>query len=73
MSWGTETTVRLLSIDTPESKHLDRPVECLGAEATAFTKSLLAPGGMPSSCPATSPGRIFTGARWWGCARTGAW
>lgn len=41
---GTETTVRLLNIDTPETKHPDQPVECLGAEATDFTKSLLAPG-----------------------------
>lgn len=41
---GTETTVRLLNIDTPETKHPDKPVECLGVEATEFTKSLLAPG-----------------------------
>ncbi|MDQ0096048.1 thermonuclease family protein [Paeniglutamicibacter psychrophenolicus] len=41
---GTETTVRLLNIDTPETKHPDKPVQCLGAEATEFTKSLLAPG-----------------------------
>lgn len=41
---GTDTTVRLLNIDTPETKHPDKPVECLGQEATDFTQSLLAPG-----------------------------
>ncbi|RAX49893.1 hypothetical protein DQ353_06935 [Arthrobacter sp. AQ5-05] len=41
---GSETTVRLLNIDTPETKHPDKPVECLGTEATDFTESLLAPG-----------------------------
>ena len=41
---GTETTVRLLNIDTPETKHPDKPVECLGLEATEYTKTLLAPG-----------------------------
>ncbi|PQZ92331.1 hypothetical protein CQ018_12580 [Arthrobacter sp. MYb227] len=41
---GTDTTVRLLNIDTPETKHPDKPVECLGQEATDFTESLLAPG-----------------------------
>lgn len=41
---GAETTVRLLNVDTPETKHPDKPVQCLGAEATDYTKSLLAPG-----------------------------
>lgn len=41
---GTETTVRLLNIDTPETKHPDKPDQCLGPEATELTKSLLAPG-----------------------------
>ncbi len=41
---GEATTVRLLNIDTPETKHPDKPVECLGAEATEFTESLLSPG-----------------------------
>jgi micrococcal nuclease len=41
---GAETTIRLLNIDTPETKHPDKPVQCLGVEATDYTKSLLAPG-----------------------------
>ncbi|WP_411732414.1 thermonuclease family protein [Paeniglutamicibacter sp.] len=41
---GAETTIRLLNVDTPETKHPDQPVQCLGAEATDYTKSLLAPG-----------------------------
>lgn len=41
---GTDTTVRFLNIDTPETKHPEKPVECLGQEATEFTQSLLAPG-----------------------------
>jgi micrococcal nuclease len=40
---GTER-VRLIGIDTPETKKPDTPVECFGLEATAFTQSLLAPG-----------------------------
>lgn len=41
---GAETTIRLLNIDTPETKHPDKPVQCLGVEAADYTKSLLAPG-----------------------------
>lgn len=41
---GKETTVRLLNIDTPETKAPDRPVQCLGNEATTFTESMLRPG-----------------------------
>jgi micrococcal nuclease len=41
---GERTRVRLLNIDTPESVAEDRPVECLGQEASDFTKDLLAPG-----------------------------
>ncbi len=36
--------VRLIGIDTPETKHPDKPVECFGPEATRFTESLLADG-----------------------------
>ncbi len=35
-------TVRLLGVDTPETRHPDRPVECYGPEATAFTDARLA-------------------------------
>lgn len=31
-------TVRLLGVDTPETKHPDRPVGCYGPEAAAFTE-----------------------------------
>jgi micrococcal nuclease len=41
---GRDERVRLIGIDTPETKKPDSPVECFGPEATAFTSSLLAPG-----------------------------
>ena len=41
---GTETTIRLLNIDTPESKDPNEPVQCLGPEATEYLESLLKPG-----------------------------
>lgn len=34
-------TVRLLGIDTPETVHPTKPVECFGPEASAFTKDTL--------------------------------
>ncbi len=37
-------TVRFLGVDTPETKHPEKPVECFGPEAEAFTRSLLPPG-----------------------------
>ena len=41
---GDTERVRLIGIDTPETKKPDTPVECFGPEATAFTQSLLTPG-----------------------------
>jgi micrococcal nuclease len=41
---GRTERVRLLGIDTPESVDPDRPVECHGPEAAAFTRDLLPPG-----------------------------
>ena len=41
---GTEEHVRLLNIDTPETKDPNRPVECLGPEASAFTHELVPDG-----------------------------
>ena len=35
---GVDEVVRLLGVDTPETKHPDRPVECFGPEAEAFTR-----------------------------------
>jgi micrococcal nuclease len=37
-------TVRLIGIDTPETKHPTEPVGCYGPEASARTEELLAPG-----------------------------
>jgi micrococcal nuclease len=41
---GDTERVRLIGIDTPETKKPDTPVECFGPEATAFSQSLLTPG-----------------------------
>jgi len=38
---GRRETVRLLGVDTPETVHPRRPVECFGPEASAFTQSRL--------------------------------
>ena len=37
-------TVRLLGIDTPETVHPSKPIECFGPEASAFTKATLVKG-----------------------------
>jgi micrococcal nuclease len=39
---GHRERVRLIGIDTPETKKPNTPVQCYGPEATKFTKSLLA-------------------------------
>lgn len=41
---GRETTIRLLNVDTPETKDPDKPVQCLGPEATEFLTELLPAG-----------------------------
>ncbi|MGN7234210.1 thermonuclease family protein [Micrococcus luteus] len=38
------TRVRLLNIDTPETRHPSKPVECMGPEATAALTSMISPG-----------------------------
>jgi micrococcal nuclease len=38
---GREERVRLIGIDTPETKRPDTPVECYGPEATEFIERLL--------------------------------
>lgn len=38
--------VRLLGIDTPETKHPTKPIECFGPEAAAYLTALL-PAGTP--------------------------
>jgi micrococcal nuclease len=41
---GTDERVRLIGIDTPETKKPNTPVQCYGPEASAYTESLLQPG-----------------------------
>lgn len=41
---GTEETVRLLGIDTPETGKGNRNAECFGADATKFARELLPSG-----------------------------
>lgn len=41
---GSRESVRLIGIDTPESVARSRPVQCFGAEASAYLKSLLPEG-----------------------------
>lgn len=38
---GKDETVRLIGVDTPETVHPSKPVQCFGAEASARTKSWL--------------------------------
>jgi micrococcal nuclease len=39
---GSTDTIRLLGIDTPETHHPTKPVECFGPEAAAYTAHRLA-------------------------------
>ena len=41
---GTEESIRLLGVNTPEAVHPDKGVECYGPEASAFAKQMLAKG-----------------------------
>jgi len=41
---GEQVRVRMLNIDTPESVTPDQPVECLGPEASEFTRAILPEG-----------------------------
>lgn len=38
---GTTETVRFIGVDTPETHYPDRPIECYGPEASAYTKRLI--------------------------------
>ncbi|MBI2589399.1 thermonuclease family protein [Candidatus Saccharibacteria bacterium] len=38
---GSIEIVRFIGVDTPETHHPDRPVECYGSEATDYTKNLI--------------------------------
>lgn len=37
LAGGSTDTVRVLGVDTPETRHPSRPVECYGPEASAYT------------------------------------
>jgi micrococcal nuclease len=41
---GRDETVRLIGVDTPETVHPTKPVQCYGPEASAFTTSTLSKG-----------------------------
>ena len=41
---GTTDTVRLIGVDTPETRDPRRGPECFGVEATEFVEGLLPPG-----------------------------
>ncbi|MGA9276732.1 thermonuclease family protein [Ilumatobacter sp.] len=41
---GREERVRLIGIDTPETKKPNSPIECFGPEASSFTEQLLPVG-----------------------------
>ena len=41
---GSVEKVRLIGVDTPETKHPDKGVECYGPEASARTGELIGPG-----------------------------
>ena len=43
---GREERIRLIGIDTPETKKPNTPVECYGPEASAYTTALLPVGTM---------------------------
>ncbi|MGD8374401.1 MAG: thermonuclease family protein [Candidatus Woesebacteria bacterium] len=38
---GTEEKIRLIGVDTPETKKPNSPVQCYGKEASSFTESLI--------------------------------
>ena len=41
---GRNETIRLIGVDTPETVHPTKPVQCWGPEASAHTKSSFPPG-----------------------------
>lgn len=47
---GHTETVRLLDVDTPETVHPSKPVECGGPEASAYTKARLCQNESGKNC-----------------------
>lgn len=43
-SHGARTRIRLIGVNTPESVHPTKPVECYGKEASTHTAKILPPG-----------------------------
>lgn len=41
---GHNERVRLIGVNTPETKHPTKPIECFGPEASAYLTTLLPPG-----------------------------
>ena len=41
---GTTETIRLVGVDTPETKHPTKGVQCFGPQATEFLTTMLPPG-----------------------------
>jgi len=46
-----QTTVRLLEVDTPETKHPSKPVECFGPQATTFLHKIAPVGSTVWAAP----------------------
>jgi len=46
-----QITVRLLEVDTPETKHPSKPVECFGAQATTFLSQIVPVGSTVWAVP----------------------
>ncbi len=38
---GKEDTIRMIGVDTPETHHPKKPVQCFGMAASSFTKNLI--------------------------------
>lgn len=38
---GTQESIRMIGVDTPETHHPDLPVQCYGPAASAYTKELI--------------------------------
>jgi micrococcal nuclease len=62
---GFETPVRLIVIDTPETKSATKPIQCFGPKAAARTTALLPVGqGVRLLTDATQATRDRDGRRW---------
>lgn len=60
---GKSQRVRLLNIDTPETKHPDKAVQCLGPEAQSSSGGCY-PRATPSASRMTWTGSMDTDGHW---------